>query len=167
MRLAEIVYTNCTTLVIFPSGDNLGRYDVRNFPSVVLAAIGIRELCFCIPAVNLYDSSSPPPAWLGLGYWCLIGEGLEHTPVRVISGAPGTGSRTANGASSRSMVMIVRGLLWSRCGSTSLEHSIILGTTIGVRDNFLNFFYLVRKPESFRLGMFNPWTKEGGTVACR
>jgi hypothetical protein len=44
VRLAEIVYTNCTALVIFPSGDNLGRYDVRNFPSVVLAAIGIREL---------------------------------------------------------------------------------------------------------------------------
>ncbi len=60
VRLAEIVYTKYTTFVTFPSGDNLGRYEVRIFPSVVRAAIGIRKLCICTPAENMYDASSPP-----------------------------------------------------------------------------------------------------------
>ncbi len=61
MRLAEIVYTKCTTFVTFPSGDNLGRYEVRIFPSVIRVAIGMHKLCLSTLAENLYDSSSPPP----------------------------------------------------------------------------------------------------------
>jgi hypothetical protein len=94
----------------------------------------------------------------------LIGEELEHTPIRVISGAPGTGLETANEATSKSMVMTVRELTCSRCGLAFLEWSIILGTTIGVRDNFLFSVYLLRKQELARLGMINPWTNEGGAV---
>ncbi len=159
------MYTKCTTFVIVPLGDNLGQYEVRILPYVVRAAIGIRKLCLCTLAENMYDSSSPPLAWLGLGcFWCLIGEKLEHTSVWVISGAPGTGSETANGATSKSMVMTVKELTWSRCGLASLKWSIILGITIGVREIFLFFVYLLRKQESVRLGMIDTWTNEGGTV---
>jgi hypothetical protein len=62
----------------------------------------------------------------------LIREELGHTPVRVIPGAPATGSKTSNGATSKSMVMTVRELNWSRCGLAFLEWSIILGITIGM-----------------------------------
>jgi hypothetical protein len=44
-RLDETLYTKCTFFVIFHSGDNRGRYEVRIFPSVVRAAIGIHGRC--------------------------------------------------------------------------------------------------------------------------